>query len=227
MQRSIITIILVVVALIALTLGFKNAERNGDSQEESRGKDSYTSETYGFSFAYPNRYEHREYAPEAIAIGTGVGWNFTSLAEVRLYRSPGDAIYADFDAFVLASVKSICAAVIPAGTVSCDRMLRREAFVTDTDVSGMFFFVERSYRDPATGTQRQEEFGPIIAFDISAYLAGLKTVEQATSTMFTALIVHPSAHLAPSAVEGDLVDRVAESVELKAVNDGAAVSLTE
>ncbi len=227
MQRSIITVILIVVALVALALGFRNAERE-DLREEPKGKDVYTSGIYGFSFAYPNRYEHREYAPEAIAIGTGVGWNFRSLAEVRLYQSNDDASYSDFDAFVLASIQSTCAAVVPAGTVSCDHMLRREAFATDTDVNGTFFFVGRSYHDPTTGLQGEEEFGPIIAFDISHHLQRMTTSMKATSTpLFAALIVHPSAHLVSSAIDADLVDRVAESIELTALVDNETVTLTE
>lgn len=189
-------------ALLTLVAAYACSSSDADRQDTS----SYVSERYGFSFAFPDSLDLREYIPESISVGRADGEAFDARAEVVVERGDGD----DFESFVLERARVACAADGPDRSLSCGRGTEQQPFTTAEGVAGTVYWLEHRTTRPGTGEVLElGDYGPIYMVE----LPGNQAPEAATHL---ALIVRAPVALSPEEVDESLIREIAESIRVDA-----------
>ncbi len=178
---------------------------NADNTEQT-----YTSDTYGFSFDIAAGYTYKEYTDEIIAIGNPVGQDgFDAVAEVNVVKSGGEGGYHSFNDFLFETSRNICAADGPGATIYCDKIMQRESYTTESGLESTRFYLNRVHENLDTGEKAESAFGPLFAFNIAA---------NTPESKFSALVVRPPANLTSGEIDAELVQNIADSVHVDKVN---------
>lgn len=127
-------------------------------------------EEYGFSVAYPDTFDIREYIPERISIGFAQGGGFDARAEIAV---DSDSTLT-YDALVEHATLNSCFADGPGISLQCIDIEHLETVRAETGEVGdiLYMTMELTENGRVTDTMRR---GPYVAFDLSAKM-GTPTV---------------------------------------------------
>jgi len=175
------------------------------------GQATYTSETYGYSFVYPDSLDVQEYTPEHVALGRRqVEDGFDAVVEAGVFTADGDSAVA-FDDFVVDRARTLCAADGPRTSMRCTDVEQRTPFTTATGLTGEVFYLKHETVDIASGAiDSVSGRGPFFVFQLSA------------NAPAAALIIRPPTNLAPDDVDSELVRQIANSIRIDRVEQRTA-----
>jgi hypothetical protein len=207
-QTVVFILILVIVAGAAAYVMQHRVHRSPGAADQAAISQVYESSTYGYSFAYPADLALVEYQPFAVAVGDAIPDGLTAYAEADVSESGEEGGYASFEEYEFERGRNFCAADGPNESISCDKIVSREPFTTDTGISGDKLTFRLIHKDLKEGTQTESTFGPVYAFNIQANTPDSK---------YSALFIYPPLATYENA-RPELVTAIASSLQISKVN---------
>lgn len=169
---------------------------------------TFTNQTYGFSFLYPSTYEARVYTPEHVTVGTGSGEGIDGRAEVEVLRGEVTADDLDYDRFVESALRATCAADGPGISLSCTGVRSRDPLTSPSGQTFEEIYLETEERRFAGEGDEEDEVlagtkGPFYVANIGA------NVED---DGFAILVIRPPTNVAQSDVDQVLLRSIRDSL---------------
>lgn len=174
--------------------------------EDETTSETYTNDTYGYSFSYPAAEDFIAYSDLAQAIGTQDGEMFEADVEITVHESDS-SIDILFEDFINRTLLNSCAADGPTGSIECTDIESENTFTTQNGLEGKAYYL--TWREENFETQEviTERKGPFIVFALLPE----------RSSRFTALIIRPGFNVDAEDVDTDLIEDIANSLTISAV----------
>jgi hypothetical protein len=198
MNRKYILLSIVVIIIISLALFFNFKKYN----QELLG---YENRVHGFTLEYPNSLTIKENGSNFISIGSINRNIFRSEANVRILESTNESEYANFDAFILDTMRQLCFAETPTETMFCDNVISRESIKNVNDLNGEIITINFVREQRETGEKKSARWG-------SHYIFNMNPLEK--NNEFKALIIEAPFGISERHIDQKLLLSIAESLSI-------------
>lgn len=161
----------------------------------------YTNAANGYSVAYPNTLEVKEYMPDQVVFGHITNQTVEGVAEARVMVIEG-RYQETFQQTLANELEKLCAADGPNGSFYCDSIQSAQPFITTADTQGLLLYLA-GHQKSSNGSVTDVVKGPYFAI----------TLKSGTTASKVLVIQAP---LNKSAAEADIsvIQSIAKSVVL-------------
>jgi hypothetical protein len=190
-------------ALLCLAVGACAERAPSGEPEEEEYVARYDSQEYGFSIAYPDTLDRREYSAEHLAVGRTDEEGFAEVVTLDVHSGTHDR----FETFAADAARLSCATVGPDIALECTEVEALQPFTSRAGARGSVLYLRHVASRTATGEIVEAGGrGPFFAFELPA---------GGSPGDYRALVIGPAPVLSAAAMDTALVRTIAESLRLR------------
>ncbi len=218
MSKSVKFFIVLILIVLTASFWFMNSKNKPEKTETENPPVStipkaeqtfktYVSDSYDFSFSYPDPYEVNETSTEDISIGRRSLNTVEPLVSVYVLKSSPEIEIQSFEEFVLDAARLACSIETSSTIQSCTRIddvVKIAPFSTHSGIQGQVFYLKGEETNKTTGKSKTIRRGPFYTFNTSSN----------TPNRMSFVMVGAPVTKSPEVVNLDLIKSVALSITI-------------